>query len=410
VRGREIERHTLEARMAGLSVPAVSLAVLDDGLVSAKAWGAPTDTLFQAASISKPTSAVAAMRLAADGVIDLDRPVNEMLRSWQLPDADGVTLRRILSHSAGLGVHGFPGYERGTPLPTLQQILDGEAPANTEAVRVVRPPGDAYQYSGGGYTLMQLVIEDATAEPFAQTMQRVVLGPLGMRASTFEQPLPEDRHAQAATGYRVDGTPVVKDWHVYPEQAAAGLWTTPSDLLRVAEEMLSPGRVLDKALRDGMLTPHTSNSGLGWALELPWFQHGGSNDGFQCLLFASAVHGKAAAAMTNSDAGLVLCLDLMAAVAEAFDWPDFLREREAIQLDGSALDAVAGVYDLDGQAVTVKRDGDRLTISASFLSEAELFAASPTEFFRTDLDASLVTTADGLDILISGTTISLKRR
>nr|MCU0649994.1 beta-lactamase family protein [Gemmatimonadaceae bacterium] len=245
VKGAPAATHALADRMAKYRVPGVSIAVIDSGrLVWSRAYGVkeagttdsitPT-TLFQAASISKPIAATAMLRLVEQGVIALDTPVTRYLTSWRLRDnrftaKEPVTLRRIASHSAGFGVHGFPGYAQGAAVPTIPQILDGVKPANTAAVRVEAVPGTAFSYSGGGITIEQLVMTDVTGESFPALMRRLVLAPLGMRNSLYEQPLPDSLASRAATGHRPDGTMVQGRWHTYPEMAAAGLWTTPSDL------------------------------------------------------------------------------------------------------------------------------------------------------------------------------------
>lgn len=413
IAGRPVERATLADRMAELHLPAVSVAVLEPGGdVIAQAWGATPGTLFQAASISKPVTAMATMRLASDGFVDLDADVNAALRNWRLPDGEGVTPRRILSHTAGLSVHGFPGYARSDDVPSLVQILDGAPPANTEAVRVFRPPGEGYQYSGGGYTLLQLLIEDVTGEPFADLMRRVVLDPLGMPASTYEQPLPAEKHSSAATGHDIEGKPLDGGWVVHPEQAAAGLWTNPAELVRVAGEMIRPGAVLDDAARDAMLTPQTDDFGIGLQLEGDWFQHGGSNAGFQCLLYGSVPHRCAAVVMTNGDAGGLLCADVIATVAEIFGWPGFLREREVVQLDAATLDAISGEYDLGGDdaVISIRRDGNVLVSSAPGLPERELFAVSPTDFFRLDLRAEVHIEDGTMTVAVGSVEMTARRR
>ena len=394
-------------------MPTVSVSVHDaDAAPTSMAWGAAPETLFQAASISKPVTALATLRLAADGAFDLDDEVNELLHNWKLPDGDGVTIGRILSHSAGLSVHGFDGYQTDADIPSVVQILDGEPPANNEPVRVARPPGEAYQYSGGGYTLLQLALEDVTGEPFASLMRRVVLDPLAMRSSTYEQPLPPALRSVGATGHDLDGKPLPGRWRVHPEQAAAGLWTNPSELVRVAAEMIRPGSVLTDSIRDAMLTPYSAPYfGLGWWLEPPWFQHGGSNAGFRCLVFGSVRHGQAAAVMTNGDGGFTLCSEIMAGVAEVVGWPDFLRERDAITLGHAALDAVVGDYELEPDAVlSIRPTHDGLISSGPGFAERELFASSPTTFFRTDLDAEIHLTEDGLSIDFDGISVTAKRR
>lgn len=331
--GSEVPRASLVDRMDELHIPAVSVAVLDGDTVVSRAWGADVETLFQAASISKALTSMGVVRLAADGLLDLDEEVNSQLRSWHLPQGDGVTVRRILSHSAGLSLSGFPGIRIEDEIPTLVQVLDGVLPSNTEPVQVIRTPGESYLYSGGGFVLLELLLEDVTGQPFPQLMRSVLLEPLSMHSSTFEQPLLRSLHSAAVSGYDESGSEIEGRWLWYP-QAAGGLWTNPSELLLSVAEMLQPSRVLNHQQRDAMLTPQVvDHHGLGWALDGSWFQHGGSNAGFHSFVYGSAAHQRAAAVMTNGENGWSICIEVMAAVAETFEWPDYLVE-ESDQTSG----------------------------------------------------------------------------
>ena len=250
----------IQAEMAKRKVVGLSLAVIQGGkIVKARGYGTigggsggaggaggatpvTTDTLFQAGSISKSVSALGALRLVERGQLSLDEDVNARLKGWKLPDSDAtvdrkVTVRGILSHTAGLTVHGFPGYAAGKPVPTLVQVLDGTPPANTPAIRVDVAPGSLWRYSGGGYTVLQELMGDVTGKPFPGLLRTLVLAPIGMSHSSFQQPLPPERAALTATGHLADRSAVEGRWHVYPEMAAAGLWTTPSDLARFAMEI-----------------------------------------------------------------------------------------------------------------------------------------------------------------------------
>jgi CubicO group peptidase (beta-lactamase class C family) len=242
----------VKAQMAQRHIRGLSLAIITDGKISvARAYGvvddsskapATTSTLFQAGSISKPVSALGALHLVEAGTLSLDADVNTKLTSWKVPDnqftaTEKVTLRRLLSHNAGLTVHGFPGYDISTRVPTVVQVLDGTPPTNTAPIRVDTTPGAIWRYSGGGFTVMQQMVIDVTGQPFAQFLQKTVLGPIGMTSSSFEQPLPNHVAARTAAGYYADGSPVRGRWHVYPEIAAAGLWTTPTDLAKWAIEV-----------------------------------------------------------------------------------------------------------------------------------------------------------------------------
>jgi CubicO group peptidase (beta-lactamase class C family) len=332
----------LADRMAELKVPGVSIAVIHDGRIEwARGFGVTRiggpavtpDTLFQAASISKPVFALAVLHYVDAGRLTLDANVNDYLKTWKLPEDDltreqKVTLRRILSHSAGLTVSGFPGYEAGAAVPTTTQILDGLPPANNPAVRVRVIPGTFYSYSGGGYTLAQLVLGDVTGIPLPRLMQEVVLAPLGMKHSTYEQPLPASRTGEVAMPYRAGGLPVGGGPHVYPEMAAAGLWTTPSDLARyglgVHEALAGKSKVISAKTAREMLTPGLGRHGVGpmvgGSTERKFFTHGGSNAGYKCLILVYE-DGEGAVIMTNSDKGELLG-EIMRTVAHVYGWPD----------------------------------------------------------------------------------------
>ena len=376
---------SIAARMAALNVPAVSVAVIDGGrIVWAEAWGtadvatgrpATTGTLFQAASISKPVAATAALQLVEEGKVDLDVPVNTYLQSWKVPESsfttvEFVTLRRLLTHTAGLTVHGFPGYARSAEIPDAVGVLEGRG--NTDPVQVDVTPGSTWRYSGGGYTVAQVLLSDVTGQPFADLMRERVLGPAGMTASTYEQPLPEARWGEAATAYRDDGEPVEEGWHVYPEQAAAGLWTTPTDLARWGLAILAAydgkeGGVLAPATARAMLTSGMGRHGLGPGIgeDGKWFGHGGSNEGFRCQVVVF-FDGRGAAVMTNGDRGVELIEQVMATLALEYGWPDFRpEERTVAAVDPALLDALVGSYrveQLDLDATIERREG-RLYIS-----------------------------------------------
>lgn len=293
----------------------MNLALVDRDAI-ARVEGDPGHA-FQAGSVSKPVAALTALRLVEDGTLELDRDVNELLVSWRLPDGDGVTLRRLLGHTAGLGVGFVPGYESGTDLPSLPRILDGEPPANTPPVRIEAPQGSGFAYSGGGYVLVQLLLEDVTGRPFAELAAELVLDPLGMADSTFVQ-----RPGK---------------WHLYPEQAAAGLWTTPPDLARFmlalqgrqagAASMLEPHVELPEegewtVLHSLGVEPPT-HMGLGLFLsERGWFSHLGGSFGFFSAIVGSCTEGQGAALMTEGGATPAF-FERLLAVADEFGWEGF---------------------------------------------------------------------------------------
>jgi CubicO group peptidase (beta-lactamase class C family) len=343
VAGRTYRPRPVTDLMLRENVPGVSVAVVEDGrIVWTRAFGvadsatgspATPETLFQAASISKPVAASGALALVDQGVLGLDRPVNEQLTSWQVPAHDfseAVTLRRLLSHSAGLTVHGFPGYRTDAALPTLIQVLDGVPPANTAAVRVDVQPGSRYRYSGGGTTVAQLLMTDATGEPFPALIDRLVLRPLGMTHSTYEQPLPAARTGQVSSAHDANGRPIPGRFHVYPEMFAAGLWTTPTDLARWSMAITSAynggtgGPIRPETAR-AMLTPGMSSWGLGIALQGEGrdfrFWHSGINEGFRAVMMSYPERRQAVVIMANGDNGNEVLGNVRIAVGRVLGWP-----------------------------------------------------------------------------------------
>jgi CubicO group peptidase (beta-lactamase class C family) len=331
--------------MQELNVPGVSIAVIKDFKVARTlAYGVTdvdtgakvtVDTLFQAASISKPVAAMVSLKAVQDGRFRLDQDVNTILRSWKLPMesfADRVvTPRMLMSHTSGTGdAFGFPGYSPTSPLPSIGQILDGAPPSNLRSVRLERAPFSAYEYSGGGVLIQQLALADASGKPFAELAQNLVLGPIGMTNSTFEQPLPRAREGAAARAHNRAGTRMGDPWHVYPEQAAAGLWTTPTDLAKFVIDVqrsvtgISTG-VLSTPVAMEMMTPvgvgpfavgfQIEKRGEGW-----YFVHGGSNWGFQANLIGHRAKGYGAVIMTNGDNGGALIQRLRRLIEQEYHW------------------------------------------------------------------------------------------
>ncbi len=345
--GRVSDRAIVEPLLKQFNVPGVSIAIIKDFTVVATyvygvadvETGAPVtpETMFQAASISKPVAAMASLRAVQDGRFALDQDINTILTSWKLPDegfvkARRVTPRSLMSHTSGTGdAFGFPGYAPGAPLPSVVQLLDGvQPPSNLRPVRLERAPLTGYEYSGGGVLIQQLALMDAAGKPFEQIARDWVLDPIGMTNSTFAQPLPPQREKQAARAHDRAGARMGDPWHVYPEQAAAGLWTTPTDLAKFAIEVQlallgRSNRVLSQTTAREMVTPvgvgpfavgfQIAKDGEGW-----YFSHGGSNWDFQATLVAHRVNGYGAVIMTNGDNGGALIGRLRRMIQQEYAW------------------------------------------------------------------------------------------
>ena len=330
----------LDQALQALKIPSVSVALIDHGEVAwARAYGGSgtsTRTLYQAASLSKLVAAVAAMRLVQQGRLDLDGNVNAALSSWHIPNSaltrgHPVTVRGLLSMTGGIGVPGYVGYEPGAPLPTLVQILDGVPPANSPPVRVEIVPGSRYAYSGGGYEIVQAIIQDVTRKLFEEAVQDLVLRPAGMADSLFAQPLPTTLVLRAATGHDADGRELPGGWRVVPELAAGGLWSTPTDLAKLLIEIArayrgEASRLLDRETARAMLTPQNGGpyglggavSGSGPSLVL---MKRGQNVGYQSYMLIFPETGQGIVVMTGSDNGTTLATALIHRAALAYGWP-----------------------------------------------------------------------------------------
>jgi CubicO group peptidase (beta-lactamase class C family) len=344
---RQRTNHHLAERMLYYGVPAVSLAVIEDGkLAWARGYGArdgtastpiTPDTRFPVASITKPIVGLAVLRLVQQGVLDLDVDVNQYLTSWTLPDnrfthQAKVTLRRLLSHSAGTTTYGFWGYRPSGSIPTLLQVLDGLPPANSVAVRVARLPGSRWSYSSGGYCIIQQVMMDVLRQPFPELMTELVLAPLQMRDSLFTVVPPPEYETIAAYGHDATGASLAERWRAHPELAAGGLWSTPTDMAKWAIAIqdtragANPG-FLTQGLTRQMLTPQINNWGLGPAIDgmgaTARFAHGGAKLGFRSYLVAYCERGQGAVITTNGERGDHLCVEILHSLARVYDWPEY---------------------------------------------------------------------------------------
>ncbi len=351
--GERTLRLSLSQWMQALAVPGLSIAVIDDDcIVWTKAYGVTTPgpmgapisptTIFQAASIAKPVSALAVLHQVERGRFDLDADINGYLTSWTLPESDlqageKVTLRRLLAHTGGVTPGGFAGYDRTASTPGIVEVLAGTPPASNSPARVVSKPGTEVAYSGLGYSLLQLALEDELDRPFEAIMQETVLQPLELSDSTFEQRLPEALQHRAARGHLGVGAAVDDGWRVHPELAAAGLWTTPTDLAKLIVDVAKArrgekSRLLSSDMTRQMLSLHKEGMGLGFVVRdgdaHGYFAHSGGNTGYFAHFEMLSDTGQGVVIMTNSDAGQVLAPLVIAAVANEYEWP--LRDRREV--------------------------------------------------------------------------------
>lgn len=376
----------IEERMKETGTKGLSIAVIKNYRVEwAKGYGwadeaaqkkVNTSTRFQAASISKSLNSLGILKLVEQGKLDPEADINNYLKNWKFPydslsKNKKINLYHLLSHTAGLDIHGFPGYERGDSLPTIQQILNGEKPANTKAVRSLFEPGKKFEYSGGGTTITQLLLTSITGKNYADYMQTEVLKPLGMDNSSYQQP-PLDI-ANLATGYYQNGKAVKGKYHVYPEQAAAGLWTTPSDLAKYIIEcqLAYEGRshkVLSQAMMKKRFTPRMDSTfALGVFIEnkggTKFFNHNGGNEAFLCTSFGSFEGGKGVVIMINGE-NFEIITEVLNSVAQVYGWKDFYKPqfKKLFTVPVDTLQKYVGSYQLMKDTFSIKLCGNNLCL------------------------------------------------
>jgi CubicO group peptidase (beta-lactamase class C family) len=407
---------TLADRMKFYGVKGVSIAVIHNYQVEwARGYGwadegerrpVTTNTVFQAGSISKSLNSVGVMLLVQRHQLELNTDINDYLRSWKFPydsvsKGKKITLGNLLSHTGGLSVHGFPGYERTDSLPTLDQVLDGKRPANTDPVRSIVEPGRRYIYSGGGTTVSQLIVMNTTGMPYDQFMWQNVLQPMGMDHSSYAQPPPASK--DRATGYLRGGKEVPGKYHIYPEQAAAGLWTTPSDLGKYIIESQQAfqgksAKVLNQASTRTRLSPYIDSivnngtrEGLGVFLfqkgKYLYFNHGGSDVGFLSGYYGCFENGDGVAVMINDDIAGGLIQELLNSVATVYQWEGFYQpeHRSIIQPGPDSLTRYTGVYvPHDRDTVSIYLDGDQPYFTSRYMTAnhpERIYFTSPVDFF-----------------------------
>jgi CubicO group peptidase (beta-lactamase class C family) len=419
------QKWTLEERMKFYKANGVSIAVIQDYRIEwAKGYGCAdsleqrpvtTQTLFQAGSNSKSLHAVGLLKLVQEGKLDLNADINDYLKTWKFPydslsNGQKITIANLLSHTAGLTVHGFDGYENGDTIPTLIQILNGQKPANSDAIRSQYAPSLRYEYSGGGTTISQLIIEDVTGMSYDEYMWKYVLKPLGMVGSSYTQPPPSVKQNLLATGYYNDGKAVPGKYHIYPEQAAAGLWTNPTDLARyVIDTQLSllgkSQKVLSKETTELRLTPYIDNSAaLGvFVMEkdgVKHFQHGGVDEGFVSQYAGSFEGGYGVVVMTNTY-NTALFDEIITSVAAVYNWNNYYSPviKKEIKLAEQDLQSYRGNYEIGEfkYAIVQKSDGLYLDVSnVDYWNNTlwKIHFTDPTEFFVAETSASFKFTTD----------------
>ena len=385
--GEQREYYSLPERMRLYRVPGVSIAVINNGEIEwSKGYGrrdavatTPVDdrTLFQAGSISKPVSALGALHLVQEGLLDLDTDINTYLTSWKIPKNGftahkPVTLRYLLCHGAGMNGHMLGAFSPSEPIPNFLQMLNGLAPATNEPVEVVLEPQTEWRYSGGGYLIVLQAMLDVTGESFERIMDESVFAPLKMRRSGYYPPETLDSIGNIAVGHDETGAPYDDRWTFMPNLAEGGLWSTPSELCRLALEVQEAPRgisnIIGGKIAREMLTRQTGSYGLGFSLrgggDRLVFEHGGDSRGYHNVLFVYAERGQGVVIMTNAQGGAYLYQEILRSVATVYDWPDLKPSvLTPVELPAGSLDRYAGRYvfnEIIPVTITVEHDHLRM--------------------------------------------------
>ncbi len=418
IKGKTIQTFNIIERMEFYKVPGVSIAIIENGTLKwAKGYGyantetgtkVDTETLFQAGSISKPIAAMAALKLYDEDQVALDTDVNRYLKTWKVPQSrhtsvEKVTLEKLLTHTAGMTVHGFPGYQQQDTFPPINDVLNGEG--NTGKIEVDTLPGSIWRYSGGGYTVMEKVVEDVSGLPLEDFLEQHILHPMGMKNSTYQQPISEKYQHNISAAYDRGGALIKGLWNNYPEQAAAGLWTTPSELAQyiIAIQRIKKGKtdgVLSPETVDLMLTKHKNGWGLGPSLQNEGdsllFGHGGKNAGFTNNMIASVHNGYGVIVMTNADNGGALITEIENAVTKHYGWPvSEINEIEVIEMSDAQLLPFTGKYELKERGLTINMEiVDNHLSAMTPVGKLHLLPLSETLFIDVDSGSRLEFTKD----------------
>ena len=420
---------SIEERMKHYGVPGVSIAVINNGKIEwTKAYGVmdkeskspvTRETLFQAGSISKPVAAYGALRLVEQNKVALGEDINTYLKSWKLAENEftkdkKVTLKNLLNHSGGITVHGFLGYSTDLPLPTLVEVLNGTAPANSGTIYVNKVPEESFRYSGGGYTIMQQMMMDVESKTFPELMNELVLQPLEMDNSTYNQPLTGDLLTMAATGYLPDGSMTKGKRHTYPEMAAAGLWTNAEDLAKFAVNIQQAikgerGNGLSKDMTSNMLTPFVEEfTGLGIFINKRkddiYFGHGGWDEGFSSELIAHKDKGYGVVVLTNSNHPDFIS-ELIRSVALTYKWDEYVPVYTQLTLDPDLLENISGRYRVNGnRIIEVFQTNNQLYSKELGEKSTELIKISDSTFVKRESSRIIQfkpnTEKDSLNMLI----------
>ncbi len=342
---------TVEEAMQQHGLVGLSVVVFDNYQIAwSKTWGykfrggtekIDDETAFSTASISKAITATLLALLEEKGLLDLDEPVNKYLKRWKLAENSytkevPVTFRHLLSHTAGTTQHGFADFYKGDQVPTLLESLQGKLPRYNAPVQVTSLPGTNWSYSGGGYSVAQMAVEDHLGKSLAALAEEYLFRPLGMEHTTMYQ----DGHPKflrnVAKVHNQQGEIIKTGIPICPQTAASAMWSTPVDMAKFLIELQralagKPTQVISSAVAKKVTAVQTTRTVGGWSMgweryhrlgNRSWFSHGGANTGTGGHIYATMEDGNGIAFFGNGPNNIrIPVLDkLRNSIILAHDW------------------------------------------------------------------------------------------
>lgn len=397
-----IDKKSISQMMEDENIPGVSIALFDNGKITWQTYGyanlidsikVTQNTVFNGASLSKPVTAMAALNLVEQGVLTLNEDINKYLEGWKVPENkftehEKVTLKRLISHTAGFERYVQSSFFPDEELPTIEQMLAGEKPSVDPAVSVVSVPGQKEVYSNPGYSVLEKLLEDVTDKAFHDILAELIFEPVHMTHSSFEQPVPNHLSQQMATSYSNELEPY--PYKLFPFKAAGGIWTTPTDLAKflvtvLEDHHLGTNVILSKKMTDSLFTKNPTRLGFAkiYNDESPdiLFEHWGSNSGFTCYMVSSLQHKQGVVVMTNSDNGTSFLSYVARAVAIEYNW-DLLQPKvfDPIALDRMEINKFTGKFKGGNEVLEFEMIKGNLHFLSATDTTSKLIAVAENKF------------------------------
>lgn len=381
---------TIVNEMTEYKIPALSLAIINDGKIewtntyqnpSFSEQNLNNSSIFQAASLSKPVTFFAALRMHTAGKIDLDENIENYLESYQLPQGkqtveNPVTFRNIFSHTSGITSGGYQGYGSHHTIPTDVAVLKGSKGVNSPAIEVISTPNKVLAYSGGGYTLAEVALQDIFKDDFSNSMNQWILQPIGMENSEFTQPLQPSDSSKVAKGYTSNGVVLDGGWRNHPEQAAAGLWSNATDmatfLIEIYKGYQGQSSIFSKSEIESILSHERDGHIYGFIVNKTdtgfAITHYGGNAGYRTGMTIDLNTGKGLVYLINSDNGGALGNELLLSASQVYRWNHFKRiSAKRNQLNSEVLKKLIGKYKWNSQVeLSIRYDDETNLFSLHF--------------------------------------------